>query len=228
MSRRRHRRSPASATAATTRHVHDEPRAADVDVGQHWFAETGPAVARQPVANAAVDRRVSRHRRNRQGGNDTADVVLLRPFGDPQPPAPRRRHHPDRPLRRRRRVLGAVPPASRDHVRGRALHLRTARPCWLRRARSAPPAVRHPGRRPDAARSACAASPHWRSAAAGTCSSCTGRPRRPPEWPICHPNSRYRDPTRSADRFRGGSFTIEPLDGWATTMSASWSTAAPT
>ena len=31
--------------------------------------------------------------------------------------------------------------------------------------------------------------------------ACTGRPRPPPEWPICHRNSRTPDPPRSAGRF---------------------------
>ena len=113
------------------------------------------------------DRRVSRHRRNRQGRNDTADVVLLRPFGDPQPPAARRRAHPHRPLGRRRRVLGAVPPAPRHVVRRRALHLRPARADRLRRHRPARPALRHPGRRPDAARTRAPLRRTRRRAAAG-------------------------------------------------------------
>ena len=128
------------------------PRPVAVHLGQHRLTEAGAAVAPQSGRQRRRHRRIPRHPRNRQGSNDAADVVLLRPVGDPQPPAARRRPDPHRALGRRRRVLGAVPPASRHRVRRRALHLRAARPHRLRGLGSAASALRHPGRRADATR----------------------------------------------------------------------------
>ena len=130
--------------------VAPRPRAAAVDVGQHRLPEVGRLSRRNLVANAESIADYLDIRRNRQGRNDSADVVLLRAVGDPQPPAPRRRTHPDRSLGRRRRFLDGVPRAPRHIVRRRALHLRDARPDRLRRHRPTRPSLRHPGRRPAA------------------------------------------------------------------------------
>ena len=152
------------------------------------------------VANATAIAEYLDIRRNRQGRNDSPDVVLLRPFGDPQPPAARRRADPHRSLGRRRGVLGAVPSAPRHLVRRSALHLRDARADRLRRHRPARSALRHPGR--WAAVTGTRAQLRRRSAhaRAGSCSSCTAPPRPPPEWLTCHQNSRSHIPARSAGR----------------------------
>ena len=81
--------------------------------------------------------------------------------------------------------------------------------------RSARSALRHPGRRATRPRNACAASPRSATARVGSCSSCTARRRPPPEWPTCHRNSRSRSPSSIGRPIPGGSFTIEPVDGWS-------------
>ena len=164
---RRRRRPPSSSRRASAAR---RPRAAAVDVGQHRLPEAGAVVAHEPGRQRRRDRRVSRHPRNRPGRNHLADVVLLRPVGDPQPPAARGRHHPHRSLGDRRRVLGAVPAAPRHRVRRRAVHLRTARAGRLRRHGPARPALHHPGRRPDATRAGPPVRRARRSARAGSCS----------------------------------------------------------
>ena len=180
------------------------------------------------VANATAIAEYLDIRANRQGRNDSADVVLLRPVGDPQPPAPRRRADPHRSLGRRRGVLDTVPSAPRHLVRRRALHLRNARADRLRRHRSARSALCHPSRRATATRTRAQLCRRSASARAGSCSSCTARRRPPPEWLTCHRNSRSHIPRRSA-----GPSPVAPSpssrskDGPIPT-SASWCITAPT
>ena len=210
--RRRRRPSPSPRRLSAAR----RPRAAAVDVGQHRLPETGAAVAYEPGRQRRRDRRVSRHPRNRQGRNDIADVVLLRPVGDPQPPAGRGRHHPDRSLGDRRRVLGAVPPPPRHRVRGRAVHLRTARAGRVRHQGLARPALPHPGRRQDASR---ASPPVRRACPTPRLGPVRDVRRNGGDRPngISATGTRVVAPSTIGMPIPGGSFTIEPVDGGPTT-----------
>ena len=100
----------------------------------------------------------------------------------------------------------SVPTHRGNHVRRRATHVRPARPHRLRDDVAAASALRHPGRRPAAPPSGSAGSPRSGSGGVGNCSSCTAPPRRPPEWPICQPNSPRQPDLRSARPIPGGSF----------------------
>ena len=202
------------------------PRAAAVHLGQHRLAEAGPAVAANLIANAGADRRLSRHPANRPGGNDIADVLLLRPVGDPQPPAARRRHHPHRSLGGRRRVLGAVPPPPRYHVRRRSPHLRPARPHRLRRHGPAPtcatsprPAADSP---PERVRRFAALGQRkgWQLFVMYGATEATARMAYLP------PDLAFDTPTRSAGRSPAARSHRAASTGGPTT-SASWSTAGP-
>ena len=124
------------------------PRAAAVHLGQHRVTQAGASVADEPDQQRRVDRPISRHHGNRPCRNHIADVVLLRTLGGAQPPAARRRAHPDRPSVVDAGVLGVVPASPRHHVRRRSTHLRPARPHRLRNDVAPPSALRHAGGRP--------------------------------------------------------------------------------
>ena len=118
----------------------------------------------------------------------------------------------------------------RDVLRRRAVHLRPARPGRLRRpatCRTLRYVTQAGGRlAPERVR---ARTPSSGSGAAGTCSSCTARPRRPRGWPTCRRElAARRTRTRSACPSRAAPSSSSPCRAATSRASASWSTAAPT
>ncbi len=173
-------------------------------------------------------RRVPRYPRNRQGRNDSADVVLLRPVGHPQPPAARRRAHPHRPLGRRRRVLGAVPQASRHRVRRRALHLRAARARRLRRPSTCPTCATSPRPAAGCHPNVSADSPNSASATAGELFVMYGATEATARMAYLPPELAESRPASIGRPIPGGVVHARAARRVARTTWASWSTAAPT
>ncbi len=112
-------------------------------------------------------------------------------------------------------VLDAVPQAPRHVVRRCALHVRNAGADRLRRHRPARSALRHPGRWAAVTATRTQLRRTRGDARAGSCSSCTALPKPPPGWPTCHRSSHSRIPTSIGLPIPGGSFTLEPHEGWS-------------
>ncbi len=122
---------------------------------------------------------------------------------------------PHRSLGRRRRVLGAVPPASRARAfAGVPYTFEMLERIGFTGHGPAASALRHPGRRADATRARAAASPSWAAQQGwdlfvmyGATEATARMAYLPPQLASSHPAAIGRP-------IPGGAFTIEPRDGW--------------
>ena len=117
----------------------------------------------------------------------------------------------DGPLGRGRVLLGPLPHGGGHVVRRRPLHLRPARLARASRTGTCPRCATSPRPGDGSRPSGCAGTPGWAAATAGTWSSCTARPRRPPGWPTCRPSSPRPGRRRSACPSPVARSALEPV-----------------
>ena len=179
------------------------PRGPAQHVGLHRVAQAGPSLAGQRRRQRPQHRDVPRHPRRPTGRSPrcrctTATACRCSPAtwsAEPASCSPTCRSPTPASGTWRRGVR-------RDQLRRRALHLRAAGGLRLPRADASRRCATSP--RPAAGWSprGCGRTPSSVAAAAGTCSSCTARPRPPPGWPTSRPTWPPCTPRPSASRSR--------------------------